>query len=522
MAGMAGMASRRNRSSRALLLLALAHPLTATAGDWRFTPGLSLSQRYSDNVNLDVKGAERSAWITELTPGFTLARQGGRLKAKLDYGLQGLYHADEQTSKQTRHRLNGRLIAELLDDRFFVDASARVSNEVNTLTGGVGVGDAVGIGNTSRVASYSLSPYLRHRFGSIASLEARVTLDGVLTEDAAVSNANSTRYQFTATSGTAHGPLSWSLDVNHTETDNDRTANNADTRFTAGARYALSPRYGLVAQVGKEEHDFSGVGPNTAEHTYYGLGAYYQPGRRFAFDALFNYAEAGNFVSAKAMLRPTLRTTLNASTTRRAYGRSNGLNLAHRTRHSQWSLRYQDDLTTSQRQFLNLVGFYLCQDQDGTVALQQHPIGLQPASCVLVGAGGTLVQGNETYVSKNLVGAVSYTLRRNTWTLSLYDNRREFQLSGNDETTRGVQASWSLRPAPRTNLVLSAGLSRHEYGPGGARREDDLWNLTLTATRQFQPKVSGSVELRRQERESNAAGGDYAENAIAARVNMSF
>ncbi len=519
---MAGMASRRNRSSRALLLLGLAYPLASVAGDWRFSPGLTLSQRYSDNVNLDVKGAERSEWITELTPGFTLARQGGRLKANLDYGLQGLYYADEQASKQARHRLNGRLIAELIEDRFFIDASARVSNEVNTLSGGVGVGDAVGLGNTSRVASYSLSPYLKHRFGSVASLEARLTLDGVLTQDAAVSNANSTRYQLRATSGTAQWPLSWSLDVNHTETDNDDTANSSDTRFTASARYALTPRYGLVAQAGKEEHDFSGVGPNTAEHTYYGLGAYYQPGRRFAVDVLFNYSEAGNFISAKTMLRPTLRTTLNASTTRRAYGRSNNLSLAHRTRHSNWSLRYQDDLTTSQRQYLNLTGFYLCLGADGTVSLQQHPVGLQPADCVQVGGTGTLVQGNDTYVSKSLVGAVSYSLRRNTWTLSLYDNRREFQLGGTDETTRGVQASWSLRPVPRTNLVLSGGLSRHEYGSGGVQREDDLWNLTLTATRQFQPKVSGSVELRRQERESKAAGGDYAENSIAARVNMSF
>jgi uncharacterized protein (PEP-CTERM system associated) len=154
-------------------------------------------------------------------------------------------------------------------------------------------------------------------------------------------------------------------------------------------------------------------------------------------------------------------------------------------------LRYSEDLTTSQQQFTNFV-----------------PVFNQNLN-------------DETYVAKNLIGTVSYTLRRNTFNLSLYNNEREYQsIAGNDKT-RGMQASWSLKPAAHTTFSLSGGISKNEIS-GPPSREDDLWNLTLVTTYQFQPKVSGSVEVRHQERKSTVATGSYDENSVAARLNMSF
>ena len=120
------------------------------------------------------------------------------------------------------------------------------------------------------------------------------------------------------------------------------------------------------------------------------------------------------------------------------------------------------------------------------------------------------------------MGVVGYSLRRNTWLLSVFDTQREYQslVSGSD-TTRGLQASWSLRPAAHTTFTLSSGFSQNEIS-GPPSREDELWNLSLVATHQFQPKVSGSVEVRHQERTSTDATGGYDENSVAARLNMSF
>ncbi len=147
-----------------------------------------------------------------------------------------------------------------------------------------------------------------------------------------------------------------------------------------------------------------------------------------------------------------------------------------------------------------------------------------PVNCVPLGTVNFFnpTQLNNTYLSKSLVGTVSYTQRRSTWLLSVFDNRREYQnLAAGTDQTRGLQASWTLKPAAHTSFTLSGGMSKLD-STGATNRQDDLWNVALIATRQFNPKTSGSVELRHQERRSDQVNGDYAENSFMARLNMSF
>lgn len=520
---MASTASNR----RAVILLCLLSPTFAGAGDWKFTSGVSLSELYSDNVHLSATGAARSDWITEVSPRFGVQRQGARLKVNADYSLQGLLYAEDSASNKLRHNLNGRANAELLEDWFYLDASARISHELTSLAGGIGAGGPVGIGNTTSVGSYSLSPYLKHRFGSVATVEARIARDGVFIGDSALADTETTRYALSATSGNHFYPLSWS--ASYTKTDNS-TSNNAlaqdssSERASASARYHLTRKFGILAQAGMEKNDFTGASATVRDYAYYGLGLFYTPSRRFSMDAYYNTSDNGSFLSGHVTANPTLRTTLTASATNRAYGRSYALGLSHRTRHSNWSLRYQDDLTTSQQQFQNYLGslnVYVC-----PTGVELQPPGVAPSdpvNCVFSNVLNVFSQTqlNQTYLSKNLIGAVSYTLRRNTWNLSLYSNQREVQGGGGaTDKTQGLQASWSLKPAVNTTFTLTGGLSRVEASTGG--RSDDLWNLGLVASRQFQPKLNGSLEVRHQERGSNQAGGDYAENSVAARLNMSF
>jgi uncharacterized protein (PEP-CTERM system associated) len=518
------MASIASSSARLFLLTCLVSS-AAWGGDWKFTPSLTLSERYSDNVNLDASGAEKSDWITEITPSISVRRDGARLKVNVDYSLQGLLYADNSQSSTVQQYLNGQAKAELVQEWFFLDATARLGQQPKSLSSAVGVGDAVGIGNSTSIGAYSLSPYMKHRFGSAATVEARITRDGVFISDSSVSDSASTRYLLSAVSSDNSSPLSWSANYNRSDTNNSGTTNSGNERASANARYRLSSKFGLLAQAGMEKNDFNGVSNTVKDFSYYGLGVFYTPSRRFSMDALYNYSDNGNFLSGSATLNPTLRTTINATTSKRAYGRSNGLNITHRTRNSNWGLRYQDDLTTSQQQFLNFLGdvyVYTC-----PTGLEYLPVGVppsDPATCTLSNIIKAFNQNqlNQIYVSKNLTGTVSYTLRRNTWTLGLYDNRRQYQgLAGGNDTTQGLQASWSLRPAANTSFTLTGGKSKNETS-GSSGLQDDLWNLGLVVTRQFQPKVSGSVEVRHQERQSNQPSGDYAENSVAARLNMSF
>lgn len=498
-------------SKRYLALLCLLSPALATAGDWKFTSGLSLSERYSDNTRLGAGGQARSDWITELSPHVSVRREGARLKVNADYNLQGLLYANNSDSNRLRHHLNGRAHAELVDELFFLDASARISHVLNDLANSSGLGDAVGIGNTTSVGAYSLSPYLKHRFGSFATVEARVARDGVFIGSSGVSDTATTRYSLSAVSGNEFLPLTWGANYSKTENNTSNSAlaqDSSSERAAVNARYQLSRKYGLLAQAGMEKNDFTGVSTAVRDYSYAGLGAFYTPSRYFSMDVYYNTSDNGDFLSGNVTLSPTVRTSINASASQRAYGRSYGLNLSHRARHSNWSLRYQDDLTTSQQQFQG--GGFGCTDPN-----------LLPSDPACIPVPFSQTQINQTYLSKNLIGTVNYTLRRNTFTLSLYNNQREFQGNGNSDTTRGLQGSWSLKPAARTTFTLTGGMSQVESSVT-TNRSDDLWNIGLSATHQFQPKLTGSLEVRHQERQSNQPNGDYSENSLAARVNMSF
>lgn len=524
--GMEVMASTAN-NKRTLFLCCLLVSFGATAGDWHLQSGVTVSELYTDNVDLTSSG-ERSAWITEVRPHFNFHRQGARLRADVDYNLQGLYYAGGSHGARVQHYLEGRANAELLEDWFFLDASARSSREPISIgsTTGVGSNNAIGSRNTSSVASYTLSPYLRHRFGSVASMEARVEHNGVFIGDSGASNADITRYSLSAVSGSASFPLSWS--ARYLKTDNDNRSSGisdtGDEQLSFNARYQLAPTFGLLAQAGKEKNDYTGVTKKVRDYSYYGLGFFYTPGRRFSMDLLFNSSNNGDFISGRITANPTLRTSIDVSSTQRAYGRSHSAGITHRTRHSTWSLRYLDDLTNYQQQYLNYAGSLFMYQCPGSVEL--HPPGVSPSdpgNCAFIQIVNIFNPAltNTTYVNKNLMGTVSYVLRRNTWSVSAYDNKREYKsLTAGSDETRGLQASWSVKPAANTTYTLTGGLSRNKENLAG--RSDDLWNVGFVATRQFMTKLNGSVELRHQERSSKLSGNDYKENSIMARLNMSF
>jgi uncharacterized protein (PEP-CTERM system associated) len=527
MVGMANTANNKS-SSAFLLFVACLGSSAAWSGDWKFASGVALSERYSDNVDLASAGLEQSELITEISPRLSVRREGARIKANGEYSIQGLFYANESNSAQANHNLNGRLNAELAKEFFYLDATARMSQELLNLANGGGLGGGVGVGNTTSVGSYSISPYIKNRFGSVASVEAKLSQDGVFIGDAAIADTSSTRYTFSAVSGSYFQPLSWGTNYSRTETSsNGGVADSGNETASANARYQLSKNFGLLANASLQKYDFTGATATVRDYSSYGLGVFYTPSRRITMDALYNYSDDGNFVSGSITLTPNVRTTLKASTTKRAYGRSNVLNLTHRTKRTNWRLSYSDDLTTSQQQYSNVAGyFYTCTDVNTSVVNTYLPANLPivlPAGvdCKLSPQVGSSSLINQNYVAKYLFGSVSYKLRRNTWQLSLFDNQREFQgLTGGNDSSRGAQATWSLRPAPRTTLTLSGGLTNSTSST--TNQEDDIWNLGLVASHQFQPKVTGSVEVRHQKKESSQTNTNFSENSMAARLNMSF
>jgi uncharacterized protein (PEP-CTERM system associated) len=520
------MVSTAKHSKRGLFLACLLLPGVGAAGDWKFSPSLTVSEHYSDNINLRADANAQSDWVTEISPKLKIRKDGARLKVQVDYSLSGLVYAQDTNKDQIRHSLNAKAEAELLEDWFYLDASSRMSHELASFSGGVGAGGGVaGNNNTTATRSYSLSPYMKHRFGSYATVEARVTRDGVFSGNSAVTDTESTRYLLAATSGAAAAPFSWGLRYSRDENNNSTVQNSSNEHGQVTGRVQLSKQWSVLGQTGFDKSKFPGASNLLQDYSYSGLGLGYVAGRRLSVDVYYNTSDNGDFLSSNVTFSPTLRTKVTASTTQKSFGRSHALNLSHKARRSNWSLRYVDEITTFQQQYQGyqgLVDYYIC---NGT-EVPFYP-GVEPLpswGCTfdrtdLYALSGTPL--NLTYRAQNLNGLVSFTRPRHTWTLSIYDNTREFLGAGlgSDDTT-GFQATWSYRPNKRTTLSLSGGASKIEQS--SSNRSDELWNIGLGATRKFQPDVTGSLDLRHQQRNSNQANDDYTENSLTARINMSF
>ncbi|MDW8324012.1 MAG: TIGR03016 family PEP-CTERM system-associated outer membrane protein [Burkholderiales bacterium] len=516
-----------------LASLATASP----ARDWQWAPRLSLQERYTDNVRLQPKGAAHSAWITEVQPGLSVVRRGGRIRLDADYSLQGYYHTGEGDRSGLRHNLAAQGRAELVEDWFYLDATARAAQQIIDYAGGIGLGDAVGIRNTAQTFGYTLSPYLRHRFGPLGTLEIRYSLEGYSIDDASgLSDSTSQRYSLRAASGPYFHPLSWSLSYEQRTTDYQRQEDTDSESASAQARLQVSREFGILAHGAWQKYDFPGAAARIRDFSHHGLGLFYTPGRRLSAELAYNWSERGDFVSGSLTLRPTLRTTVEWSRTQQNFGRSQALSLHHRARKSNMGLIYQEGLSSYDQLFLtNAFDAWLCGDVLSFPIAPGRPV---PDGCrrltltelrTLFGAGAFLpVRLGQTFINKGLTGLYSHEFRRATLSLSVFDQRAIYQgtgVQGREDRRTGLQAALSLRPGERTTLTLSGGYTHLEVDdPNSAvdDREDDYWNLGLTLTRRFQPKVAGSLELRHQQRDARGASQDYRENAVAARLDMRF
>jgi uncharacterized protein (PEP-CTERM system associated) len=121
---------------------------------------------------------------------------------------------------------------------------------------------------------------------------------------------------------------------------------------------------------------------------------------------------------------------------------------------------------------------------------------------------------------------------RNTLLANVFTQTREVLLGGvvrpgtgdfaasNSIRLTGASLAWNWRETARNTWNLGVGYTRNEFLD--SNRADDLGYVRMGLTRQFQPRLSGSLNYRRQQNESNISGADYTENAVFATLRMRF
>ena len=494
---------------------------SAAAVDWNFTPTLNSSATFTDNVKQSANNRE-SGLILSVTPGFTLVSEGSRrVQATVGYGVSGVARFGGDSSTDVNHNLNATGKAELVEDFLFLDGTARISQELISLLGSPADANT-NSSNRATVGTYSFSPYIQKRLGTFATTQVRYTHSGALFGDNAGSNISANALTATLGSGTRFNDINWSLNYSLREADyarNGATSASGSTFESTSATlgYALTRKFRVFGTVGRDSNDFINASQSN-----------------------------GNFYTAGFGWSPSRRTTLDASAGKRFLGNTYSLSLFHRSHFSHWNVRYSENVSDISQQFLTAakLPYLVCQNASGDLYLtpdfnQPGCVGLSAfliqnkdrlnlTDQELIAAGianSSIARG--VYLIKSLTAGVAWSKGRIGAGLNVFDTRRNYLLLIDlEDRTQGISGNANYRLSPQTRVTTTLTFTNNQVPAAFSGltmdRDDNIYTASIGLDHRFDPKVTGALTLRRQQRDSNDPAASFDENSIIASLYMRF
>lgn len=480
-------------------------PAAAVAEEWIITPSVGVRQSFTDNAAHAPRGREKADTFTSLTPGVSVTGTGARLNVNLDYAFTRSQYFDNTELSGSQHSLLGGGTAELIPELLFFDARAAIFQSITDPTGAPSATSESSASNSNSrtVKTYSLSPYLKNRFGGFADSELRYSFNQSRQGSAGTSTTN--RITETVNSGDDFTRLRWMglLDASESKASNTGAAGSSVTDPFGGPprdssrRLALfSPEYVLnrylvlLSGVGYEKIE----DPSLQEEpngVIGNAGVRVNPGPRSTFRVLWNHRYDSNYFTGDGsyLIGPTSRV----------------------------DVAYTRDIQTSSSIYSDNLS-YLGTDQYGnfidtrsltTFKLDNQAFGLS----------------NAAFLQERYTLRFSTEQQRDSLSAELYREMRESQNALATQTTNGLNLTWGRSLSEIMSFNFGLGFTDSEYSAvtvGGEAREDQTVRGGPGLSYRFNETLTGSVNYDFLYRFSNAAAGDIRENIVTVGMRKAF
>ncbi len=506
-----GSADARRNLMRFLSLSAALPALLscpAWAAKWDVVPTLSVVETYTDNVSLTPDATKQSDWVTQVIPGISITATGARLKFNATYAPEVTYYAQGKRDNQVYQRGNATGSAELAKQLLFVDAGARVDQYNVSLQGPLTTSNVNTTGNRTTAKTFFVSPYLLRDFGSAVRAEARFNYSVANSDGtAALANSVAERINLRLSSGPGYKLLTWNLAYSKEIIDYETGADTDIEVSTLNARRLITPTVGLLAQGGYEYYKRGPIPPTE-----------------------------GPSWSAGLDWTPSPRTHVAATAGQRFFGNTYSLDFTHRARLTTWSAGYSENVTTTRSEFFipattSTAGYLdtLFSSRFPDPVARQKAVeefiartGLAPSLSAPINIFTTQLFLVKSWNASAGILGVRNVLIANVFGLTSEGLAGDLVLptAPNTSIQIGTSVLWNWRMTARNAWNLAAAYRRNESPNTGEIAY--LTHVTMGLTRQFQPRLSGALNYRRQQNDSNFAGSDYTENAVFASLQMRF
>ncbi|MDD5390749.1 MAG: TIGR03016 family PEP-CTERM system-associated outer membrane protein [Gallionellaceae bacterium] len=536
-------------------------PVTAfAASDWKVTSGLSLSERYTDNVSLAANGGQ-SAFITQVAPRIGISRQGKRGSVNIAYSLSDLLYDSGQNNLS--QDLNATMQVEPVAGVFKLNGNARVGQQYASQFAPVSLDAYHTVANRVETRSVSLTPSLHNElFERSLITDASLGLNYASAGSNTLGNSTSNTLKLSLRNGPR--PERFTYGANYSRNSGNSSGVSASTfeseSYNIG--YAIYSRTRVFLNGGRNStqgvaslqglgSSYTTVGANwtpvnyfsltgtagqSGNSTSYSLSGNWSPSRKLNLAATAGKRNNASSYNLSGLWTPSALTSLSASAQKNfdggtfgvdttnnglsSYGSTSyALKLNHRIRRAAVGLSYTESVVDASQQLNQTTSFpyYLC----GTEFKPVVPGEAMPSGCLPVTVTVPFTQIlNQTTYNKTWAGTLNYSLGRSALAFSLSQSKRQSlsTTAGGEDQQMSVAASWSMPLSGRTSTTLGTNWSTAE----AATQQSDTWSLNWSLARQISPHVSSSVTARHSEQKTNGTTGNVKENSVSAQLGMTF
>ncbi|MBK7660081.1 MAG: TIGR03016 family PEP-CTERM system-associated outer membrane protein [Betaproteobacteria bacterium] len=479
---------------------------------WTFTPFVSLTETYSDNVAAVADALARSGWITDLTPGLRVEADSNRVRGFLEYRLHELRYSTDSALDTRQNFLLSRFTVDAIENFAFVDARADITQESRSPFGAAPAAD-VPSASANRVETTTLqvSPWIRGQVGDYANYLLRARAGEVRTDDGTIPDTRSTEWSGRLASASGGTRFGWSLEGSFANARNDAIGSLDDSRLRARLYWTATPSLRLALSGGVDETDFAG--PPTRREQTPGAGFTWIPSERLQLGALYERRVFGDGYSASAAYRAS-RTAFIFTSTRDA------------------AILPGLTATETRASLADVLALMLAGgNPDPQARAAEARRRLDDASLSAAPVLGSSLLSSRPVVYKQTDAAVLFEGARNTLALRYaYFEQREYgaALDGSpapagaqDLRRQSADASWSYRFTPATTGTLVA---THQRTNGLTEGTPDTRQSYVTAAiaTDLGPRTTASAGVRRMRFDSTAPEASYTENAVFAQISIRF
>ena len=532
------------------------------ASDWKVTTGLSLSERYTDNLSL-AAGGGKSSFITQVSPRIGMSRQGKRGNVNLAYSLNDLLYDHDITDSDLSNDLTAGMQLEPVTGVFRVNGTARVAQQYASQFGPTSLDAYHTVANRVETRSVSLTPSLHNEFFERGLItDASLGLNYASAGSGALATSTSNALNLSLRNGPRQERWSYSASYSRNSGDSDGPTSSVfesdrynigyavfrRTRlFLSGGRNStqgvsrlegLGGSYfsGGVAWFPTDYYSLTGTVGRSGGDSSYSLSGTWSPSRKLNLAATAGRRNNAASYSLSGYWTPDALTSLSASAQKNfdggAFGvdtATNGLSsygfksyafsLNHRVRRAVLGLRYSESVVDASQQLNQTAAFpyYLCGTEFRPVVVgEAMPDGCTPVAVVLPYT--EII--NQTTLNKTWAGTVNFSLGRSGLAFSLSQSRRQLiaDAGGGEDRQNAFSAIWSLPLSGRTSTSLGTNWSSADAAAQGS----DTWALYWSLAHQVSPHVSSSFSARHSEQNTNGATGNVKENTVSAQLGMTF